>query len=396
MTSIHLMCLTTISGLPLFTKKRGDCESLPFSTVASLNGVHMFCKTVGMELQSTYCEDWILCWKDFHESLTIVIAAKGLTEKNIEHVMSIVVTSITLFVCMEDLKNIDTIQDRMKKESKNFMPMIDKTLDILETDILEYTDCILPTENPQLLSKLGDFSGQVNSHFCSIFINHKIAVATEGWWGLDSFERKALSILFCSAKSPLNESVIFLPSKDVNSAFRIVTVPLSATMAICAICGAEPLLPEIQMMVQHTFKNDIDLLLNAEKCVPRNFPDNIEFDSRILGIILLNKTVKKCAISRHIQQSSSGKRTLSGSHRMSILKSFFDEAVDALDDFIEDSKLSCLSQYWSSEYHKCNYTTDGEGNLICVLYVASIPTYTMNLVTEDTLKKVLEDKSTCW
>lgn len=345
----------------------------------------MFCKTVGFELQSTYCEEWILCWKDFHESLTIVIAAKGLTEKNIEHIMTLVVTSITLFVCMEDLKNIDTIQDRMKKEAKNYMPMIDRILDVLEIDILEYTDCILPAENSHLHSKLSDFSGQVDSHFCCIFISQKIAVATDGWWRLDSFERKALSVLFSSSKSPLNESVVFLPSKDLNSAYRVITVPLSATMTICAICGAEPLLPEIQMMVQHTFKNDIDLLLNAEKCAPRNFPDGIEFDSRILGIMLLNKNLKKCVISRHLQQSTSGKRTLSGSHRMSILKSFFDEAIDALGDFIEsskasyteDSKHSCLSQYWSSEYHKCNYVTDGEGNLICVLYVASIPTYTM-------------------
>lgn len=347
----------------------------------------MFCKTVGMELQSTFCEDWTLCWKDFHESITIIIAAKGLTEKNIRHLMSLVVTSITLFVCMEDLKNIDTIQDRMKKEAKNYMPLIDKALEILETDILEYTDCILTSENAHLLSKLNDFSSQVNSHFCSIFINQRIAVATEGWWGLETFERKVLSILLYASKSPLNDSVVFLPSKDVNSAFRVVSIPLSASMAICAICGAEPVLQDIQMMVQHTFKNDIDMLLSAENCVPRNFPDEIDFDSRILGIMLLNQKIKKCVISRHLQQSSSGKRNISGSHRLSILKTFFDETVDSLDDFIESCKASipqesgsehsCFSQYWSSEYHKCNSTKDEDGNLICVLYVASIPTYTM-------------------
>lgn len=364
------------------------CEQLPFSTVASLNGVHMFCKTVGFELQSTFCEEWILCWKDFHESLTFVIAAKSLTEKNIEHIMTLVVTSITLFVSMEDLKNIDTIQDRMKKEAKNYMPMIEKILDILETDILEYTDCILSSENYHLQSKLNDFSGQVESHFCSIFINQKIAVATEGYWRLDAFERKALSILFCASKSPLTESVVFLPSKDLNSAYRMITIPLSSAVTISAICGAEPSLMETQMMVQHIFKNDIELLLNAEKSVPRNFPDSIEFDSRIIGIMLLSKKFKKIVFSRSIQASSSGKRSLSGSHRMNVLKGFFDEAIDALGDFIEsskssnseDSKHSCLSQYWSSEYHKCNYMADGDGNLVAVLYVPSIPTFTMKLV----------------
>lgn len=83
---IHLMCLSS-SGTPIFTKKRGEnienvrialirvklvfliiffTFQLPFSTVASFNGVHLFCKTQNVGLDMTEFDDnELVIWKEY-------------------------------------------------------------------------------------------------------------------------------------------------------------------------------------------------------------------------------------------------------------------------------------------------------------------------------------------
>lgn len=95
-------------------------------------------------------------------------------------------------------------------------------------------------------------------------------------------------------------------------------------------------------------------------------------------------------MSRNIQQTSSGKRATAGGHRLDILRMFFHQAVDVMegvlgieaiktDDENNDetsTRAKSSEMYWCSEYHKCHaYRLDG--NLICVLYTAAIPTHTM-------------------
>lgn len=51
--------------------------------------------------------------------------------------------------------------------------------------------------------------------------------------------------------------------------------------------------------------------------------------------------------------------------------------------------------YWSSEYHKCHALKEID-NILCVLYKSTVPTHTMRLMTQVTLKTILQDKQLCW
>lgn len=107
------------------------------------------------------------------------------------------------------------------------------------------------------------------------------------------------------------------------------------------------------------------------------------------SVILIDKAHSKYVISRNIQQSSSGKRTAAGGHRLDILRTFFHQAVDLFDNAMTMTSADSLDlpgaaalptksteMYWCSDYHKCHaYRQDSY--VLCVLYTAAIPTHTM-------------------
>lgn len=102
------------------------------------------------------------------------------------------------------------------------------------------------------------------------------------------------------------------------------------------------------------------------------------------SILIINKHHGKYVISRNIQTSSSGKRPVSGAHRLDILRTFFHQSVDVTEKYINDENLQSSDtslvksseSYWCSEYHKC-HSLEMDDNVLCILYTASVPTHTM-------------------
>ncbi|XP_055386158.1 protein fuzzy [Condylostylus longicornis] len=397
--AVHLMCLTVNGGNPVFTRKKGNVESLPFSTVASLNGTHMFCKSQGIELKTTHTADWIFVWKDY-DSVTLICAGKNYTEKHLSQLIVLVYNVFLLFITEDDLKATNNF-DRIRRETKNFMPLIEKILNNFDSDFLEYSECILAVENTQILGKLNEFALQFGSLFCAIMIGSKIIVATEGWWDLNEIDRKLLIILFQTTNNQLRDIPVYLPKKSPNTAYRFVAVPIVGLITLCVLCGSEPSYHDISLLTQQIFKNDFEILQNAEKCIPRNISNTIEIEENILGLLVINKIQKKYVMTRNLHQASNSKRPSSGSHRLDILKLFFYQAVDITDEFLnrkpEENKVNATESYWSLDYHKCHAYNDNFGNLIIALYASSIPIQAMRLTTKKTLENLIShNESTCW
>ncbi|KAI5710557.1 hypothetical protein M8J76_003463 [Diaphorina citri] len=66
---VSVMCLTTSGGMPLFNRSYGNIDAFSFSSVASLNGVHMYGKSHNMLLKSTTTEDMTIVWREFENSV---------------------------------------------------------------------------------------------------------------------------------------------------------------------------------------------------------------------------------------------------------------------------------------------------------------------------------------
>lgn len=268
-------------------------------------------------------------------------------------------------------------------------PIVDKIIENIDSDFMKLVDCIIPSGGTDILARLNEFSEQVGSPFCCVVMSRqKIVAGTEGWWDLHVIDRKLLLTILSVTNSVQVDVPVYLPKKSPNIAYRFVCIPLFQMISVCVVCGAEPRFHDAMNLVQHIWRNDLELLRNAKLCYPRNFPTNLPpFDPSILGILLVNRLHSKYVISRNLQPSVGNKRVINtgGHQRLDILRSFFHHAVDTVDKFLCDSTPALVPQnspckaiesYWAMEYHKCHSYVLGE-NLICILYSADIPTHTM-------------------
>uniref|UniRef100_A0A286XL52 Fuzzy planar cell polarity protein n=1 Tax=Cavia porcellus TaxID=10141 RepID=A0A286XL52_CAVPO len=133
--TVHLLCLATSSGVPLFCRSsRGGVltrQQLPFSVIGSLNGVHMFGQNLEVQLSSARTEDTTVVWKSFHDSVTLIV--------------------LVLLVGLEELTNIRNVE-RLKKELKASYCLIDSFLGdpALIGDLTQCVDCVIPPEGSLL------------------------------------------------------------------------------------------------------------------------------------------------------------------------------------------------------------------------------------------------------
>lgn len=153
----------------------------------------------------------------------------------------------------------------------------------VENELLSYTDCILINDGQLMLEKLNEFSDVIGSPFCCVQIKNKIACATEGWWDLDSNDRKLLNVFLEITNESRQDIPIFLPKKSPNIAYRLVSIKLCANVLICVLCGAEPSYGTIDNVAKQIWKNDLSLMENAEQCYSKNFPLKQPLDQGILG-----------------------------------------------------------------------------------------------------------------
>ncbi|CAG9865513.1 unnamed protein product [Phyllotreta striolata] len=394
----YIICGTSGGGLPLFSRKKGNSETLPFSIVGSLNGIHMFGKPLGIEILETLTDDYAVCWREFEDSIILIGVASGCSVEVLNQLLEEIFNTIVLVVGIKELKTQRNIE-RLKRELRLCLPVIDRLLDSLDSgdannqhasDIVGFVETTMCQENHLIQTVLDSFSESVDSSFCCVLIDGKISAATESWWSLHPVELRLLSFLAVSENTTDSKDFpVFLPYKSPTVAFRFVVCLLVPNVQICCLCGLTPTLQEIEHSVKQCFKNSTDLLTAA-----KNYSPNFNVDTNILGHLLINITAKKYVMSKSLQQSAK-KSNAGNSHRIDILRTFFYRAVVAhLVDDSDDENVG-LETYWCSEYHKCHAVRTND-NVLCVLYNSTVPTHALNGITEKTLRALVSDKQVCW
>ncbi|XP_061401650.1 protein fuzzy homolog [Musca vetustissima] len=395
--SIYVICLTTNGGLPILTRKKGDCENLPFSTMASLNGFHMFFKSLGINLHKTYAENWKYLWKDFNNSITIIICSVGIDDYVLDLLPEMVYGSFSLFISQDEMA-YPSFTERLKKESKNYIPILDAILEASISQFLGFSSCLLSTDNTHVLQRLNsDISSQCGSLFCCLLVGQRIAAATDGWWDLNIVDRQLLMFLLQTSCSLQNDVAVYLPKKSPNMAYRFITIPVSSNIVLAVICGTEPPLKSLVELADNVFRSELAMLQKLERYIPSGLSECIELDSSIIAIIIANCRTKKCVFSSNIHHRTSNKRFMGDFQSIELLKTLFGQTFTNIELLKNNySQNNLLDQYYCSDSHKYYTETDEEDNIIGILFISSVPTHTMKHIGKNLFSKILSEKCFCW
>lgn len=77
----------------------------------------MFCKSQGVNLQTTELNDGIVVWRDYEETIMLIGTAKGVTNKVLESLLDLTYKAMIFSVGLNELQNCHNIE-RLKRDLK--------------------------------------------------------------------------------------------------------------------------------------------------------------------------------------------------------------------------------------------------------------------------------------
>ncbi|XP_069314498.1 protein fuzzy homolog isoform X2 [Eulemur rufifrons] len=265
--TVHLLCLASSSGVPLFCRSsRGGAptrQQLPFSVIGSLNGVHMFGQNLEVQLSSARTED----------------------------------TTVVLLVGLEELTNIRNVE-RLKKELRASYRLIDSFLGDSELigDLTQCVDCVIPPDGSLLQEALSGFAEAAGTAFVSLVVSGRVVAATEGWWRLGTPEAVLLPWLVGSLPpQAARDYPVYLPHGSPTVPHRLLTLTLLPGLELCLLCGPRPPLSQLYpQLLERWWQPLLDPLRACLPLGPRALPDGFPLHTDILGLLLLHLELKRC------------------------------------------------------------------------------------------------------
>ncbi|XP_059152757.1 protein fuzzy homolog [Physella acuta] len=401
----YLICLTSGSGLPVFTRSVGNLKPLPFPVIGSLNAVHMFAANHDAVLQSTTTDDARIVWKDFHNSLVLIAVVSRDSAADDVHVgrlLENVFHSLVLLYGLEELVNIKNVE-RFKKEIRICFQLVDTLLQqstlTLFSDLTNAVDVLIPAETSVLQNFLEAFVEAAGSPYGCLMAHGRVIVATSKWWDLTSTELVLLSLLLSSFSECSSRDVpIYLPQGSPNIPHRLLTFELLRHVEVCLICGPTPSLTDMEREIGRFWTPALDNLRSARQLHPRNFPTSIEVDNNILGFLLVNSRANRCLNSVNLPRERDDpvkmekRRALLRSFYKHVVGTYFSNSNPATEKGPSEFSHQVMDTYIVCSGHKCYAHTSGP-HQIFILFSSQIPTFAMRSVSQKTLDLFIKDKN---
>lgn len=326
--TVHLLCLTASSGVPLFCRSsRGGAparQQLPFSVIGSLNGVHMFGQNLEVQLSSARTEDTTVVWKSFHDSITLIVLSseEGTSELRLERLLQMVFGAMVLLVGLEELTNISNVE-RLKKELRACYRLIDSFLadSELTGDLTQCVDCVVPPEGSLFQEALSGFAEAAGTAFASLLVSGRVVAATESWWRLGTPEAVLLPWLVGSLPpQAARDYPVYLPHGSPTVPHRLLTLMLLPGLELCLLCGPRPPLSQLDpQLLDRWWQPTLDSLRACLPLGPRALPEGFPLHRDILGLLLLHLELKRCLFT--VEPSED--KDPSPEQRRCLLRSFY-------------------------------------------------------------------------
>lgn len=419
----HLAALTADGGIPLLTRKIGDVKPLPFASVGTLNGVHLFSHLRGASLHSTTTKGAKAVWRSYHDSVVLLVVTNNdnSSDEHLNRLLDNVFAAMVMAVGLETLQTIHNV-DRLKRELRVCYPVVDHLLCQLDQDactlgdLTGVTDFILCTESQALQHYLDTFVEEVDSLYGCLLVRGKVAVATKQWMRLTREETTLLAVAARAGTRCISrETPVYLPTSCPLVSNRLVTLQLTQGVELCLLCGPAPSLPVLEEEVCRFWNEAFDLLKSASSVHPRNFPlcstsdkktvTLPPLDKNILGFLLVNIKKQRSLTSVHPVEDEIGRtrdgKCVSLRKRQEMLRALYklvsstyftttDDAEGAAPN-AGSSSHQATEVYMCTETHK-NYALRNNDYQLYILFSSSIPTFAMRSVSHKTLKTLTTNK----
>ncbi|BES87471.1 establishment or maintenance of cell polarity [Nesidiocoris tenuis] len=390
----NVVCVTSSGGLPIFSRKIGDGDPLPFSTVGSLNGVHLFGKSKELILKSAESEHYNVIWEEYDDSIILVCVAPKTGVDLAREVIEKIYHAIIMFVGDAQIRNLKNVEP-FKKMVRRAYPVIDCIMECFDLEnnemnpsMLGLVETTMCRESKTLKVAMDAFVDTIGTHHGFLTIEGCVAVATDGWWSISPIEKQILSLIIRTKSNCTSFDVpIYLPYTCPKTPLRFVSVCLISSIRVNALCGSLPDLGSITQKSYQCWSPIIKTLKYAVLTFPRSLATS-EFHDSVQGFLLVNLPVGKCLMCASLKTTK--KKCKSSSEK---LVTFYHHASKVFTR--KDPTHQPLETYWVAEYHKLHSLKEDD-NVICILYHAGVPTSSMRYVTRQTLNLILSQGEQEW